>query len=42
MKKSKHTISDWLDKYGDPKIDKQVEKELEEITAKHQRQWVNT
>lgn len=38
MKKSKHTISDWLDKYGDPKIDKQVEKELEEIIAKHQRE----
>jgi hypothetical protein len=38
MKQSRNTISDWLDKYRDPKIDKQVEKELEEIIIKHQRE----
>ena len=31
MKKSKNTISDWLDKYGDPEIDKKVEEELEHM-----------
>ena len=25
MKKSNNTISDWLDKYGDPEIDKDVD-----------------
>ena len=34
MKKSNNTISDWLDKYGDPEIDKKVEKELERMTNK--------
>lgn len=29
MKKSNSIISDWLSKYGDPEIDKQVEKEIE-------------
>jgi transcriptional regulator with XRE-family HTH domain len=33
MKKSKHSISDWLDQYGDPEIDRFVEKNLE-ITEK--------
>jgi hypothetical protein len=32
MKKSNNIISDWLEKYGDPKIDKKVEMELERIT----------
>ncbi len=32
MKKSNNTISDWLEKYGDPEIDKKVEKELERMT----------
>ena len=32
MKKVKNNIiSDWLEKYGNPEIDKQVEKELEHI-----------
>ena len=31
MKKTNNIISDWLDKYGDPEIDKQVEKEIEYI-----------
>ena len=31
MKKTNNIISDWLAKYGDPKIDKQVEKEIEYI-----------
>jgi hypothetical protein len=31
MKKSNNIISDWLDKYGDHEIDKQVEKEIEHI-----------
>ena len=31
MKKSKNIISDWLDKYGKPEIEKQVEKEIEYI-----------
>jgi hypothetical protein len=35
MKKSNNIISDWLDKYGDPEIDKKVEKELERITNKN-------
>lgn len=29
MKKSNNTISDWLNKFGDPEIDKKVEKEIE-------------
>ena len=32
MKKSNNNISDWLDKFGDPEIDKKVEMELEKIT----------
>jgi hypothetical protein len=36
MKKSKNTISDWLDKYGDPEIDKKVEEELERMTNKEE------
>ena len=35
MNKSNNNISDWLDKYGDPEIDKQVEKEIEYINNKH-------
>ncbi len=31
MKESNTMISDWLDKYGDPEIDKRVEKEIEKI-----------
>jgi len=31
MKKSNNNISDWLDKYGNPEIEKQVEKEIEYI-----------
>jgi hypothetical protein len=31
MKESNTMISDWLDKYGCPEIDKQVEKEIEKI-----------
>jgi serine protease inhibitor len=31
MKQSRNTISDWLEKHGDPKIKEQVEKEAEEI-----------
>lgn len=31
MKKSKNTISDWLEKYGDPEIERQVEREIEHI-----------
>jgi hypothetical protein len=29
MKKSNNNISDWLNKHGDPEIDKQVEWEIE-------------
>lgn len=29
MKKTNNIISDWLNKYGDPEIDKLVEKEIE-------------
>ena len=31
MKKSNNIISDWLEKYGIPEIEKQVEKEIEYI-----------
>ncbi len=31
MRKSNNIISDWLDKYGNPEIEKQVEKEIEHI-----------
>lgn len=31
MKQSRNTISDWLEKHGDPKIKEQVEKEAKEI-----------
>lgn len=31
MKKSNNIISDWLDQYGDPEIEKQVEKDAERI-----------
>jgi hypothetical protein len=31
MKTSNNIISDWLDKYGNPEIEKQVEKEIEYI-----------
>jgi hypothetical protein len=34
MKKSNNIISDWLNKYGDPKIDKKVELEIEHINIK--------
>jgi len=36
MKKSNNMISDWLDKYGDPEIDKKVEEELERMTNKEE------
>ena len=31
MKKSNNIISEWLDKYGDPDIAKQVEKEADDM-----------
>ena len=31
MKKSNNIISNWLDKYGNPEIERQVEKEIEYI-----------
>ncbi|MCH8536116.1 MAG: hypothetical protein LAT51_13680 [Flavobacteriaceae bacterium] len=31
MKKSNNIITDWLDKYGNPEIERQVEKEIEYI-----------
>ena len=36
MKKSNNIISDWLDKYGDPEIDKKVEEELERMMNKEE------
>ena len=42
MKKN-NIISDWLDKYGDPEIDKRVEQQLENIeTQPHVKQSVQT
>ena len=40
MKKNK-VISDWLDKYGDPEIDKKVEMKLEEITKERHNQIID-
>lgn len=34
MKKSNNNISNWLDKYGDPEIDKKVETEIDHINRK--------
>lgn len=31
MKKTNNIISDWLEKYGDPEMEKQVEEEIEYI-----------
>lgn len=35
MKKSKNNISDWLDKHGDPEIDKLVEQQARQIMEEH-------
>ena len=35
MKQSKNIISDWLDKHGDPEIDKLVEQQAREIMARY-------
>jgi hypothetical protein len=40
MKKSNNTISDWLDKFGDPEIDKKVEIELEKINKERYDQII--
>lgn len=40
MKKN-NIISDWLDKYGDPEIDKKVEMKLEETTKKRHNQIID-
>ena len=41
MKKSNNIISDWLDKYGDPEIDKKVEMELEKITKEIYNKFIS-
>ena len=41
MKKSNNTISDWLDKYGDPEIDKKVGMELEKITKEIYNKFID-
>lgn len=41
MKRSNNTISDWLDKYGDPEIDKNVEMELEKINKDRYNQIID-
>jgi len=41
MKKSNNTISDWLDKFGDPEIDKKVEIYLDKITKFHEKEWLD-
>ena len=38
MNKSNNIISDWLDKFGDPEIDKKVEMELEKINKERYNQ----
>jgi len=40
MKKN-NIISDWLDKYGDPEIEKKVEMKLEEITKERFNQIID-
>ena len=40
MKKNK-VISDWLDKYNDPEIDKKVEMKLEEMNKEKQQQIID-
>jgi|LakMenE18May11ns_1017448.scaffolds.fasta_scaffold9421252_2 hypothetical protein len=40
MKKNK-VISDWLDKYNDPEIDKKVEMKLEEMNKERYNQIIN-
>lgn len=42
MKKSNNNISDWLDKHGDPEVDKVVEQELERITQEIEKTKDNT
>jgi hypothetical protein len=37
MKQSKNTISDWLDKHGNPEIAKLVEQQAREIMAENAR-----
>jgi hypothetical protein len=41
MKKSNNIISDWLDKYGNPEIDKKVEMELEKITKEIYNKFID-
>ena len=41
MKQSRNTISDWLDKHSDPKIDKQVEDEATEMLRASLLEQVN-
>lgn len=41
MKKTNNTISDWLKKFGDPKIYKKVEMELEEINKERFNQIID-
>jgi hypothetical protein len=41
MKKSNNIISDWLDKFGDPEIDKKVEMELEEMIKERHYQIID-
>lgn len=40
MKKSKHSISSWLKKYGDPEVEKQVEEELKDMMEAYANQRV--
>ena len=40
MKRTKRTISDWLKEYGDPEVDKIVERELEDIIEERINQRV--
>ena len=41
MKKTSNIISDWLDEYGDPEIEKKVEMKLEEITKERFNQIID-
>ena len=41
MKKSNNIISDWLDKFSDPEIDKKVEMELEKINKEIYNKFIS-
>jgi hypothetical protein len=41
MKRSNNIIQDWLDKYGDPKIDKKMAMELEEMNKERYNQIID-